>query len=338
MDRNLALDFIRVTEAAALAASRWVGKGDKHKADDAAVQVMRKCFNKLPIAGTVVIGEGERDEAPMLYIGEEVGAGWTEKGKASESGVAVDIAVDPLECTNSVAYGRQNSMSVLAAGPKGTMLHAPDTYMNKIAVGPEAKDAAVKGAISIDADVKYNLTNLAKALDKPIKDVTVIVLERDRHKKLIEDIRECGCRIILIPDGDVSAAIAPSIPESGVDALMGIGAAPEGVLAASALSCLGGYMEGKFAWRNDEEIERAKKMGVKKIDGVMKIQDMVDVNSTIFCATGVTDGPFLKGVRYTDKGAITHSIFTRSKSKTVRFIEAHHVFDEDPEFHAELKD
>jgi fructose-1,6-bisphosphatase II len=314
MDRNIALDFVRVTEDAAVASSHWVGKGDKNKADDAAVKMMRARFNSVDIDGTVVIGEGERDEAPMLYIGEKVGSG---------NGIKVDIAVDPLECTNSVAYGRMNAMSVLAAAPKGTLLHAPDTYMNKIAVSKEAKDK-----ISIDADVEYNLTNLAHALGKKVKDITVMVLERERHKKLIEDIRKCDARIMLIPDGDISAAIAPSIQNSGVDILMGIGAAPEGVLAATALSCLGGYMEGKFAFRNDEERERAKKMGVKKLDGVMKIKDLVDTDNAIFAATGVTDGPFLRGVRFTKEGAITHSIVTRSKSKTLRFIEGYHVYNE----------
>jgi fructose-1,6-bisphosphatase II len=313
MDRNLALDFVRVTEDAAVAAAEWVGKGEKHKADAAAVKLMRKRFNNVDIDGTVVIGEGERDDAPMLFIGEKIGAG----------GTRVDIAVDPLECTNSVAFGRQNAMSVLAAAPRGTMLHAPDTYMNKIAVGPEAM-----GQVSLDADVEYNITNLAKALGKKVKDITVMVLDRERHTKLIEDIRKCDARIMLITDGDISGAIAPSIPNSGVDMLMGTGAAPEGVLAASALSSLGGYLETRFNFRNEQEKARAREMGIKKLDSVFKIRDMVDTDTTVFCATGVTDGPFLKGVRFTRDGVITHSTVMRSKSKTIRFIEGHHTFED----------
>ena len=318
MDKNLSLDFIRVTEAAAIAAARWVGKGDKHKADDAATKLMRETFNKLDIDGTVVIGEGERDEAPMLYIGEKVGSG---------SGLKMDVAVDPLECTNSVAYGRENAIAVLAASPKGTMLHAPDTYMNKIAVSKHAKNQ-----VSLEADVEYNLTNLAKALDKKVKDITVMVLDRERHDKLIKDIRKCDARIFLINDGDVSGAIAPSIPNSGVDILIGIGAAPEGVLAASALACLDGYMEAKLHFRNEKEIKRAETMNIKKIDDIMKIQDMVSTDKTMFAATGVTNGPFLRGVRFTQEGATTHSIITRASTKTIRFIEGRHVFEDEPKY------
>jgi fructose-1,6-bisphosphatase II len=318
LDRNVALDFVRVTEAAAIASSRWVGKGEKDKADAAAVGMMRKTLGKMDIDGKIVIGEGERDEAPMLYIGEKVGSG---------KGPACDIAVDPLECTNSVAYGRENAMSVLAASQKGTMLHAPDTYMRKIACGIEAK-----GKISIDGDVEYNLTNLSKALDKKMKDITVMVLDRERHSKLIKDIRECGARIRLIHDGDVAAAIAPSFPDSGVDILMGTGGAPEGVLAASALASLGGYMEGKFEFRNEQEKKRAEEMHVKKIDSVMRIEDMCGVDNAIFVATGVTDGPFLKGIRFTNKGAISNSVVMRSKTKTIRMIETHHIFEDEPKY------
>ncbi len=320
MDRNLALDFVRVTEAAALAAARWVGKGDKHRADEAAVSLMRKTFNRLDIDGTIVIGEGERDEAPMLFIGEKIGTG---------KGMKMDVAVDPLECTNSVAYGRENAMSVMAASPEKTMLHAPDTYMDKIAVGPEAK-----GKVSLEADVEYNLTSLAKALDKHIKDITVMVLDRERHAQLIQDIRKCDARIILIPDGDVAGAIAPSISRSGVDILMGTGAAPEGVLAASALACLNGYMEARLNFRNDEERKRAEKMGVKKMDSVMKIRDMVDTDTAVFAATGVTDGPFLKGARFTKEGAVTNSLVMRSNTRTRRFLESHHVFEDEPDYYS----
>lgn len=318
MDRNLALDFVRVTEAAALASARWVGKGDKHQADDAAVKLMRHTFNRLDIDGTIVIGEGERDEAPMLFIGEKVGTG---------KGMKMDIAVDPLECTNSVAYGRQNAMAVMAASPHGTMLHAPDTYMNKIAVSGDAKKQ-----VSIDADVSYNLENLAKALDKKVKDLTIMILDRERHNKLVEEIRKEDARIMFIPDGDVSAAIAPSIPGSGVDALMGIGAAPEGVLAASALSCLGGYMESRLNFRDEKDKERAVEMGVKP-DKLYRIKDMVDTDNAMFAATGVTDGPFLKGVRFTKSGANTYSIVMRARTKTQRFLESHHVFEDEPSYY-----
>jgi fructose-1,6-bisphosphatase II len=318
MDRNLALDFIRVTEAAAMASARFVGKGDKIGADDAATTLMRKSFNRLDIDGKIVIGEGERDDAPMLYIGEKVGTG---------KGLKVDIAVDPLECTNSVAYGRPNAMAVMAASPSGSMLHAPDTYMNKIAVAKIAK-----GQVSVEADVEYNLTNLAKALDKKVKDLTVCVLDRDRHSKLISDIRKLDARIILIPDGDVAGAIAPSIETSAIDILMGVGAAPEGVLAASALACLDGYMEGKIQFRSDEDQKRAYKMGVTNPEKIYKIKDLVDPNRAMFAATGVTNGPFLKGVEFTKEGAITHSIVMRARSKTVRFIEGHHVFDDEPNY------
>ena len=211
-------------------------------------------------------------------------------------------------------------MSVLAAAPRNTMLHAPDTYMNKIAVGPDAK-----GKVSIDADVEYNLTNLASALGKKVHELTVMILERERHTQLVNDVRKCDARIMFIPDGDISGAIAPSIPESGVDILMGTGGAPEGVIAASALTCLDGYMETRFAFRSREEKKRAEEMGVKKIDSVLKIKDMVNTDNTIFAATGVTDGPFLKGVRFTKEGAITHSVVMRSLSKTIRFIEARHI-------------
>ncbi|MBN1503189.1 class II fructose-bisphosphatase [Candidatus Woesearchaeota archaeon] len=319
MDRNLALDFVRVTEAAAMASARWVGKGDKHKADEAAVRLMRKTFNMLDIEGKIVIGEGERDEAPMLFIGENVGM---QGGKFK-----IDLAVDPLECTNSVAYGRQNAMAVLAAAPSGTLMHAPDTYMNKIAVGPDAR-----GSIDIDASVEENLTNIATALDKQIKDLTVMVLDRERHNRLISDIRKCDARIILIPDGDVAGAIAPSIPDSGVDVLMGIGAAPEGVLAAAALNCLGGDMQARFQFRNEQEKERAKKMGVEKLNAVLFLKDLVNSKEAMFAATGVTDGPILKGVRFTSKGAITHSIVMRAKTGTTRFLETHHVFEDEPKY------
>ncbi len=318
MDRNLALDFVRVTEAAALASARWVGKGNKHMADKAATELMRHTFNRLDINGRIVIGEGERDEAPMLYIGEKIGTG---------KGPELDIAVDPLECTNSVAYGKPNAMSVLAACPKGKMLHAPDTYMEKIAVPKEAKSQ-----VSIEADVSYNLSNLAKALDKKVKDLAIIVLDRERHSKLISEIRKCDARIFLISDGDVAGAIAPSIQGSGIDALMGIGAAPEGVLAASALASLDGYMEARFRFRDEDDEKRALSMGVKP-DRTYRVKDMVDIDNAMFAATGVTDSPFLKGVQFTKEGAITSSIVMRSASKTRRFLKSFHYFEDEPSYY-----
>jgi fructose-1,6-bisphosphatase II len=316
MDRNLALEFVRATEAAAISSGRWMGRGDEKKADKAAVEAMRKMFASVSIQGTVVIGEGERDKAPMLYIGEKVGSG---------SGLEVDIAVDPLEGTTMTAKGGNNAMAVLATAPKGHLFHAPDTYMDKIAVGPEAK-----GVIDLDASVKENIDAVAKKLGKKCEDLTVIVLERDRNQKLVDEIRKCNSRIKLIGDGDVAGAIATAIPDSGVDLLMGIGAAPEGVLAASALKSLGGEIQGRLKLRNKEEIARAKQMGIKDIDKKLKIDDLVKGDRTMFAATGVTDGTILNGVRYTGVGAITHSIVMRAKTKTVRFIEAHHNFKHKP--------
>ena len=316
VDRNLALEFVRATEAAALSSAKWMGKGDENKADKAAVEAMRKTFSSISIKGTVVIGEGERDKAPMLYIGEKVGSG---------SGLEVDIAVDPLEGTTITAKGGNNAITVLAAAPKGQLLNAPDTYMDKIAVGKEAS-----GVIDLDAPVKENIRAVADKLGKKCEDLTVIVLERDRHKKLIEEIRKCNARIRLIGDGDIAGALAPSVPGSGVDMLMGIGAAPEGVIAAAALKALDGEIQGRLKPRNEGEIERAKKMGIKDIDKKLMMDDLVKGNRAMFAATGVTDGTILRGVRYTGTGAITHSIVMRAKTKTVRFIEAHHNFEHKP--------
>jgi fructose-1,6-bisphosphatase II len=318
MDRNLALEFVRVTEAAAISAARWMGRGDKHAADHAATELMRKTFNDLNISGRIVIGEGERDEAPMLYIGEKVGKG---------NGIELDIAVDPLECTNSVAYGRPNAISVLAAAPKGTMLHAPDIYMDKIAVGKCAK-----GVIDLDASVEDNLKAVADAKNEKVKDLMVVVLDRPRHEKLISDIRKAGARITLISDGDISGAIATCIPESDVDILMGIGAAPEGVISASAINCLGGEMQTRLQYKNEAERERTKKMGVLDLDKKMTANDLVNTDSSMFAATGISAGPFLKGVDFTPRGAITHSVVMRQKSGTVRFIEAHHLFEDEPSY------
>lgn len=313
LDRNLALEFVRATEDAALSSAKWMGRGNEKAADHAAVTAMRKRFSDISIRGTIVIGEGERDEAPMLFIGEKVGSG---------NGLEVDIAVDPLEGTTITAKGGFNAMSVLAAAPKGHLLNCPDTYMDKIAVGKEAA-----GIIDLDASVKENLEAVAHKLEKKIEEVTVIILDRDRHKQLIEEVRKCGARIKLIGDGDIAGALAPAIPDSGVDMLMGIGGAPEGVVAASALKALGGDIQARLKPRNEEEISRAKKMGIKDIEKKLMIDDLVKGNNAMFAATGVTDGTILKGVRFTGKGAVTHSIVMRAKTKTVRFIDTHHTFE-----------
>lgn len=314
-DRNLALECVRVTEAAALSAARWVGKGNNDAADQAAVNAMRTTFNRLAIKGRVVIGEGERDEAPMLYIGEEVGQG---------SGPEVDIAVDPLEGTTTTAEGGYNALSVIALGYKNHFLNAPDTYMQKIAVGPSAK-----GAIDLTKSPTANLKEIAKAKEVDVQDLTVIILLRDRHNELIREVRETGARIRLIRDGDVSAALATCWPGKGIDVLMGIGGAPEGVLSAAALRCLGGDFQGKLAFRNEEEKERAKNMGIKEFGKIYRLEELARGDVT-FAATGVTDGDFLDGVRFFTGGAATHSIVMRSHTGTIRLIEATHNFKTKP--------
>ncbi len=316
MDRNLALEAVRVTEAAALASARVMGRGDEKAADQAAVDAMRRAFDSVGIAGTVVIGEGERDEAPMLYIGEKVGAG----------GPEIDIALDPLEGTTITATGGPNALSVIAMAEKGGFLHAPDTYMEKIAVGPRAR-----GAIDITAPPAKNLKAIANALHVYVEDLTVVVLNRPRHEQLVRDIRAAGARIKLIPDGDVSAAIATCFESTGVDVLMGIGGAPEGVIAAAAIRCVGGDMQGRLVPRNNEEIERAKRMGVTDIHKVYQLGELAG-GHVMFAATGVTDGDFLKGVRFVSGGATTHSVVMRSQSRTVRYIQATHHFDYKPQY------
>ena len=318
MDRNLALDFVRATEAAAISSAFWVGKGNEKSADHAAVEAMRKAFSIIDMDGTIVIGEGERDEAPMLYIGEKVGSG---------NGMKLDIAVDPLEGTTITARGDQNAMSVFAAAPSGCLLNAPDTYMEKIAVGPTCV-----GAVDLDASVEENLHAVAKKLDKDLEEVTVIILDRDRHKELIEKVRKCGCRIKLIRDGDIAGALAPAIDDSGIDILFGTGGAPEGVVAAVALKCLGGEIQGRLKFRNEEEKERARKMGIKDLDKKLMMHDLVSSEEAMFAATGVTDGTILRGVQFLSHGAKTHSIVMRAKTKTVRFIEAHHKFEHFPDY------
>lgn len=318
MDKNLALDFVRATEAAAISAAYWVGKGNEKQADHAAVEAMRKAFSAIDMDGTIVIGEGERDEAPMLYIGEKVGSG---------KGMKLDIAVDPLEGTTITARGDPNAMTVFAAAPHGGLLNAPDTYMDKIAVGPKCV-----GAIDLDASAEENLKAVSEKLDKPLDEVTVMIMDRDRHKELIGQVRKIGCRIKLIRDGDIAGAMAPAIEDSGIDILMGIGAAPEGVIAAVGLKCLGGEIQGRLKYRNDTEKERAKKMGIKDINQKFMMHDLVKSEEAMFAATGVTDGTILKGVEFLSHGAKTHSIVMRAKTKTIRFIEAQHHFDHFPEY------
>lgn len=305
------LDFVKVTEAAALAASRWMGKGERDRADGAAVEKMRETLNQMEIRGRIVIGEGERDEAPMLYIGEEVGKG----------GVEVDIAVDPVEGTNLVANGLPNSIAVLAVAAKGGLLNAPDTYMDKLAVGPKAAEY-----VHIDASVAENLELVANALERPIGEITVVILDRPRHKKLIEDVRAAGAKIKLISDGDVDAAIATAIEGTGIQVSMGTGGAPEGVLAAAALRCLGGNFMGRLKPRNETEIKRALEMGFDDVNRVLTMDDLVKRDDITFVATGITDGDLVKGVRFFGNGARTHSIIMNSRSSTVRFVETVHRF------------
>jgi fructose-1,6-bisphosphatase II len=303
------LDFVKVTEAAALAASRWMGRGERNIADGAAVEKMRDALNEMEIAGRIVIGEGERDEAPMLFIGEELGLG----------GFAVDIAVDPVEGTNLVANGLPNSIAVMAIAERGGLLHAPDSYMQKLAVGHRAAPY-----VHIDASVKDNLEAVANALERPINDVTVVILERDRHKELIRECREAGARIKLISDGDVDAAIATCIEGTGIHVSMGTGGAPEGVLAAAALKCLGGGFMGRLKPRSAEEGERAKAMGYGELDRVLGLDDLVSGENIVFVATGITDGDLVRGVRFMGNQAKTHSILIHSSTGTVRFIESVH--------------
>jgi len=311
VDRNLALELVRVTEAAALSASRWMGKGDKNAADGDAVDAMRKAFDTLSISGTVVIGEGEMDEAPMLYIGEKIGLG----------GPVVDIAVDPLEGTTLTAKGGPNAMAVLALAEGGGFLHAPDIYMDKLAVGPGLPD----GVVDIDASPEENLRNLARAKKCDVSDLVVCLLDRDRHKDKIKACRAAGARIMLIPDGDVFGVVACSQPEVGIDMYLGSGGAPEGVLAAAALRCIGGQMQGRLMYENDEKIARAREMGITDPQRKYTLEDMAR-GDVLFAATGVTTGPMLRGVRWFGGGAVTHSIVMRSKSGTVRYVEGHHNF------------
>ncbi|MFS2009872.1 class II fructose-bisphosphatase [Azospirillum sp. CT11-132] len=312
MDRNLALEAVRVTEAAALSASLLMGRGDEKLADQAAVDAMRQALNTLYIDGTVVIGEGERDEAPMLYIGEKVGAG-------IGSGPKVDIALDPLEGTTICATGGPNSLAVIAMAEEGGFLNAPDVYMDKIAVGAGLPD----NIVDLDETPANNLKALAAAKGTEVQELLVCILNRPRHAELIARVREAGARIMLINDGDVSGVIATSQAGTGVDMYVGSGGAPEGVLAAAALRCIGGQFQGRLLFRNDDEKARAAKWGVTDLDKKYSLHELARGN-VMFAATGVTDGAMLKGVRRFPGGAYTHSVIMRSKSGTVRYIEAHH--------------
>lgn len=316
IDRNMALEMVRATEAAALASARVMGRGDEMLADQVAVDAMRSSLNRIEMDGTVVIGEGERDEAPMLFIGEKVGTG---------SGPQLEIALDPLEGTTICASGGPNALSVIAAGEPSGLLHAPDTYMDKIAVGP-----AARGAIDIDRSPTDNLRTVAAAKGVPVENLTVVILDRPRHEKLLAEVRAAGARVKLIKDGDVSAAIATCSRESEIDLLLGIGGAPEGVIAAAALRCVGGEFQGRLKPRNQEEIDRARAMGVDDIDARLGMDDLAS-GEVIFAATGVTAGDFLKGVRFRPQGALTQSVVMRSRTMTLRYINSEHNFRHKPE-------
>ena len=313
IETHLALEFVRVTEEGAIAAARTMGQGSPDGADDAAVKAMRAALQRITMDGTVVIGEGERDEAPMLYIGEQLGR---------DGGPAVDIAVDPLEGTNLVARGLNNAIAVIAASERGGLLHAPDIYMEKLIVGPPAA-----GKVNIDFPVLANLQIIADALQRRVEDLTVVILDRDRHSELIDEVRKAGARIRLITDGDVTPAVACAISGTGVHAVMGIGGAPEGVLAAAALRCLGGGMVGRFWYRNDEERERVRSMGISDPDRVFSIDDLAGGKQMIFVATAVTDGDMLRGVRFFGGGVRTHTLVMTGKRLVARFIDSTHIFD-----------
>ena len=315
MDRSLAIEFARVTEAAAINCAHWIGKGEKNMADGAAVEAMRKMFDTVAISGTVVIGEGEMDEAPMLYIGEKVGKG----------GVEVDIAVDPLEGTNLTAKNMNGAIAVMAIAEKGSLLHAPDMYMDKIVVGPKAK-----GAIDINLAPEENMLNVAKALGKDVRDLNIVMLERERHQYIVDAARKLGARCKFISDGDVSPVIATSFGTEGIDMMMGKGGAPEGVIAAAAIKCMGGDMQGRLVPETEEEIRRVHEMGIADVNKVLTLDDLVSTNDVYFVATGVTNGDMLNGVRFTEKHAITHTVVMRGLTSTIRFIEAYHDYDHKP--------
>jgi len=315
MDRNLALEVVRITEAAALASARWMGKGNEEEAEMAAAYAMKKAFNSISFCGTIIIGEGEKEEAPMLYIGEKVGSADFPK---------IDIALSPLEGTTICATGGGNAMSVVVFAEDGGFLQVPNIYMEKIAVGPAAKEV-----VDLKKSPTENLKAVAKAKNVYIQDLTVVILNRPRHESLIKEVREAGARIRLISDGDVAAAIATCFEETGIDILMGVGGASEGIVAAAALRCLGGFMQGRLIPRNQDDIKKVQKQGILDINRIYLIEDMASGN-VMFAATGVTNGDFLNGVRFFSGGAETHSVVMRSKTRTIRFIKARHFFDFKP--------
>ncbi|MFF0828954.1 class II fructose-bisphosphatase [Brevibacillus sp. NPDC003359] len=319
MEREMALEIVRVTEMAALASSHWMGRGKKNEADGAATSAMRAMFDTINMRGTVVIGEGELDEAPMLYIGEKL-------GNPEAGGPEVDVAVDPLEGTTIVAKGHNNAMSVIAVGDRGTLLHAPDMYMMKMAVGKRAA-----GQINLYDPVDKMIEVVAKANNKRVQDVTVIIQERDRHQAIIDAVREKGARVKLFGDGDVGAAIAACLPQTGIDLFLGIGGAPEGVISAAAIKCLGGDMQAQLKPQNDIERERCIKMGLDNPEQLLTLNDLVKGDDAIFAATGVSDGELLQGVRYLGDDMVeTHSIVMRAKTKTIRFVRAVHNTEHKP--------
>jgi len=316
MERSLSMELVRITEAAAIASSKWMGRGLKNEADDAATEAMRTVFDTIPMRGTVVIGEGEMDEAPMLYIGEELGSG---------DGPEVDVAVDPVEGTNIVAAGGWNAIAVLAIADRGNLLNAPDMYMDKIAVGPEAV-----GKIDINAPVIDNLRAVAKAKNKDIEDVVATIIDRPRHAQIIKEIRDAGARIKLITDGDIAGAINTAFDQTGVDILFGIGGAPEGVISAVGLKCLGGEFQGKLVPQDEEERQRCLDMGLE-VDKVLMMDDLVKGDDAIFAATGITDGELLRGVQLKGSFAESHTLVMRAKSGTVRFVEGRHSLKKKPD-------
>jgi fructose-1,6-bisphosphatase class II len=317
---DLSLEFLRVVEQAAIACAHTMGQGDRHKSDQAAVEAMRACMDAVPIDGTVVIGEGERDEAPMLYIGEKVGAAHAKKSDGGVRYPQVDIAVDPLEGTNLCATGAPNAIAVLAAAPRGGLLHAPDLYMEKLVVGPSSKDF-----VDLDAPVAHNLKAIARCLERRVDDLVVIVLDRPRHEKLIDDIRATGARIRLIGDGDLSAGIAAAVVGSGVHAVMGIGGAPEGVLTAAAMRCLHGEIFARLVISKPEHEERCRTMGIKDPRRVYSSKDLASGESMIFAATGVTDGTLMRGVRFFGDGIRTSSLVMQTGPHQIRFVDTIHV-------------
>ena len=320
MEQLLALEMVRVTEAAAIEAARFMGRGETDAADQAATSAMRATMEEIEFAGRIVIGEGERDEAPMLYIGERVGRRTTD----DESVPTIDIAVDPLEGTNLVAHGQAGAITVLAASESGGLVHAPDTYMEKLCVGP-----VVAGKVDIRESATENLGRIAEALGRRISDITVVILERPRHEDLIAEVRAAGARIKLIGDGDLSAAISCAVSGTGVHAVMGIGGAPEGVITAAALRCLGGEIQARFRYRSDDERERGARMGHGDEDRVYRTEDLAPGESLVFSATGVTAGDLLEGVRFFGGGARTHSLVMAYQTKQVRFVDTVHMFDRD---------